>query len=77
MCSLSLSLSLSPGVHSILVALMAAKAEVRYDPSMVLPEQVAASISELGFPSSVMEEAGAGQGEVDLEVGMYTRLIFL
>lgn len=56
------------GVHSILVALMAAKAEVRYDPSMVLPEQVAASISELGFPTSVMEEAGAGQGEVDLEI---------
>lgn len=47
---------------------MAAKAEVRYDPSMVLPEQVAASISELGFPTSVMEESGAGQGEVDLEV---------
>lgn len=61
---------LSPptGVHSILVALMAAKAEVRYDPSIVLPEQVAASISELGFPTSVMEESGAGQGEVDLEV---------
>ncbi|KAG0723969.1 Copper-transporting ATPase 1 [Chionoecetes opilio] len=56
------------GVHSILVALMAAKAEVRYDAAMVLPEQVAASISDLGFPSSVMEEAGAGQGEVDLEI---------
>lgn len=60
------------GVHSILVALMAAKAEVRYDPSMVLPEQVAASISELGFPTSVMEESGAGQGEVDLEIGGMT-----
>lgn len=47
---------------------MAAKAEVRYDPSMVLPEQVAASITELGFPTSVMEESGAGQGEVDLQV---------
>uniref|UniRef100_A0A0P4WHT0 P-type Cu(+) transporter n=1 Tax=Scylla olivacea TaxID=85551 RepID=A0A0P4WHT0_SCYOL len=60
------------GVHSILVALMAAKAEVRYDPSVVLPEQVANSISELGFPSSVMEESGAGQGEVDLNIGGMT-----
>lgn len=53
---------------------MAAKAEVRYDPSVVLPEQVANSISELGFPSSVMEESGAGQGEVDLNVSMLTKL---
>ncbi|KAK8380400.1 hypothetical protein O3P69_016761 [Scylla paramamosain] len=60
------------GVHSILVALMAAKAEVRYDPSVVLPEQVANSISELGFPSSVMEESGAGQGEVDLNISGMT-----
>lgn len=54
---------------------MAAKAEVRYDPSMVLPEQVASSITELGFPTSVMEESGAGQGEVDLEVSDKSELI--
>nr|XP_053634823.1 copper-transporting ATPase 1-like isoform X2 [Cherax quadricarinatus] len=56
------------GVHSILVALMAAKAEVRFDPALVLPQQVASSITELGFPTTVLEEVGAGQGEVDLEI---------
>ncbi|XP_069166086.1 copper-transporting ATPase 1 isoform X1 [Procambarus clarkii] len=60
------------GVHSILVALMAAKAEVRYDPAIVLPQQVAASITELGFPTTVLEESGAGQGEVDLEISGMT-----
>lgn len=47
---------------------MAAKAEVHYDEALVLPQQVAASITELGFPTTVLEEAGAGQGEVDLQV---------
>ena len=56
---------------------MAAKAEVRYDPSVVLPEQVANSITDLGFPSSVMEESGAGQGEVDLNVSVPTKLLCL
>ncbi|XP_066973024.1 LOW QUALITY PROTEIN: copper-transporting ATPase 1 [Macrobrachium rosenbergii] len=55
------------GVHSILVALMAAKAEVRYDGSQVLPQEVANSISELGFPTTVLEEV-ANQGEVDIEI---------
>lgn len=47
---------------------MAAKAEVQYDPGQVLPQQVASSITELGFPTTVLEEDGAGQGDVDLEV---------
>ncbi|KAK7077087.1 ATPase Cu transporting protein 7B, partial [Halocaridina rubra] len=56
------------GVYSILVALMAAKAEVRYDGSKVLPQEVANSISDLGFPSSVLEETGISQGEVDIQI---------
>lgn len=46
---------------------MAAKAEVNYDPAQVSPNEIASSITELGFPSSVLDE-GVGQGEVDLEV---------
>lgn len=46
---------------------MAAKAEVHYDPAQVSPSEIASSITELGFPSSVLDE-GVGQGEVDLEV---------
>lgn len=55
------------GVHNVLVALMAAKAEVEYDPSRVLPSQIANSISELGFPSTIIEDE-SGAGTVELEV---------
>ena len=60
-------LLLLTGVHSVLVALMAAKAEVEFDPSRVLPSQIANSITELGFPSTIIEEE-SGAGKVELEV---------
>lgn len=55
------------GVHSILVALMAAKAEVVFDGSKVLPSQIAKSISELGFHTTVLEDVSS-EGDVELEV---------
>ena len=60
-------LLLLTGVHSVLVALMAAKAEVEFDPARVLPSQIANSITELGFPSTIIEEE-SGAGKVELEV---------
>merc|ERR1719319_2127758 len=55
------------GVKSVLVALMAAKAEVVYDPSRVLPHNVAESITQLGFPTSELEGEG-GQGEISITI---------
>ena len=43
------------GVKSVLVALMSAKAEVNYDPSIIQPHQIAAGIAKLGFPTTVIE----------------------
>ena len=59
-----------PGLHNILVALMAAKAEVWYDADSTLtPEEIAESITELGFPSSVMEgNVGSQGGTVELTI---------
>nr|CAH7725322.1 unnamed protein product [Callosobruchus chinensis] len=57
-----------PGSHKILVSLLAARAEVHYDPSVTNPANIAASVTDLGFPASVLQQAGAGEAEVDLQI---------
>ncbi|XP_067664088.1 copper-transporting ATPase 1-like isoform X2 [Haliotis asinina] len=56
------------GVKSVLVALMAQKAEVKYDPEYILPSQIATAIDDLGFSASVVEQEGDGQGVVELTI---------
>lgn len=59
---------MSSGVDSVLVALLAAKAEIRYNPNQIQPEDLAASITDLGFPASVIDETGSGEGVVEIKV---------
>ncbi|XP_047542371.1 copper-transporting ATPase 1 isoform X1 [Vanessa atalanta] len=47
------------GVHSIVIALLAAKAEVRYEPAKISALAITDSITELGFPSELMSDSGA------------------
>uniref|UniRef100_A0A8C1G6E5 P-type Cu(+) transporter n=1 Tax=Cyprinus carpio TaxID=7962 RepID=A0A8C1G6E5_CYPCA len=58
----------SSGVHSVLVALMASKAEVRYSPSIIDPQRIAEFIRELGFTASVMENYDGSDGTLELVV---------
>lgn len=47
---------------------MAAKAEVSYDPASILPQQIANSITDLGFQSEVIEDHSSANGEVEITV---------
>ncbi|VEL34820.1 unnamed protein product [Protopolystoma xenopodis] len=44
-----------PGVHSVLVALMAMKADILYDPAYIMPNQLANHVDELGFGAELLE----------------------
>ncbi|XP_071633250.1 copper-transporting ATPase 1 isoform X1 [Temnothorax longispinosus] len=56
------------GVNSVLVALMAAKAEVTYNPDKIKAADIASCISELGFPTTLIEEFGTEEVEVELKI---------
>ncbi|XP_052758099.1 copper-transporting ATPase 1 isoform X2 [Galleria mellonella] len=55
------------GVHSINIGLLAAKAEVKYEPRAISAADIAHSITELGFPADVVSDCD-GSGQKDLVV---------
>uniref|UniRef100_A0A2I3H680 Copper-transporting ATPase 1 n=1 Tax=Nomascus leucogenys TaxID=61853 RepID=A0A2I3H680_NOMLE len=68
MLSVLFFLSTLLGIYSILVALMAGKAEVRYNPAVIQPPMIAEFIRELGFGATVIENADEGDGVLELVV---------
>uniref|UniRef100_H3A9P8 P-type Cu(+) transporter n=1 Tax=Latimeria chalumnae TaxID=7897 RepID=H3A9P8_LATCH len=54
------------GILSVLVALMAGKAEVKYDPSIIQPPEIVEKIKDLGFGATVMEDQAISDGKLEL-----------
>ncbi|XP_072118939.1 copper-transporting ATPase 2-like isoform X3 [Mobula birostris] len=55
------------GIHSILVALMAGKAEVKYNPDIIQPTAIAELIKDLGFGATVIEDMSSA-GNLELSI---------
>ena len=64
-----------PGIKSVLVALMAGKAEVLYDPGIIQPVKIAAEVAKLGFPSSVLEEGSSGEIRANVFIKYLSQLV--
>ncbi|XP_039622335.1 copper-transporting ATPase 1 isoform X2 [Polypterus senegalus] len=56
------------GIYSVLVALMAGKAEVRYNSAIIEPLGIAELIKELGFGASVIENYEDSSGHLELVI---------
>ncbi|XP_019524434.1 PREDICTED: copper-transporting ATPase 2 isoform X1 [Hipposideros armiger] len=54
------------GILSVLVALMAGKAEVKYNPEVIQPLEIAQLIQDLGFEAAVMEDYAGSDGDIEL-----------
>ncbi|XP_024139718.1 copper-transporting ATPase 1 [Oryzias melastigma] len=57
-----------PGIYFVLVALMASKAEVRYNPKVIDPPRIVECVKELGFTASVMENYEGSNGNLELVI---------
>ncbi|NXV10998.1 ATP7B ATPase, partial [Cepphus grylle] len=54
------------GIVSVLVALMAGKAEIKYKPELIQPLEIAQLIQNLGFEATVIEDHAETEGNVEL-----------
>lgn len=56
------------GVHSVVVALIASKAEIVYDPSRVTVEELVDEIDKLGYKASLIHSGSSAQNKILLTV---------
>lgn len=74
-CFFSLFCCNFPGVHSALVALIAMKAEIIYEPTLITVKQLIKKIEELGFSATLLEQhdnlhGNTGRGTIHFTVSM-------
>ncbi|XP_055398215.1 copper-transporting ATPase 2 isoform X2 [Bubalus kerabau] len=62
------NLQKEPGILSVLVSLMAGKAEVKYNLEAIQPLEIAKLIQDLGFEAAVMEDYTGSDGDLELMI---------
>ncbi len=61
------------GINSVLVGLLAQKAEVKFDKKRITADEIICHVKGLGYGCDLMDQAGQGQGTVDLIVSLALR----
>ncbi|XP_076871736.1 copper-transporting ATPase 2 isoform X2 [Brachyhypopomus gauderio] len=56
------------GIKTVLVALMAGKVEIKYDPENLDPAQIVRLITDLGYGASLIQDGAVSDGVLDLSV---------
>ena len=56
------------GVQMIRVGLLAEKADIRYNASVVSPDQLVDSVKSLGFGAVLVETVNTNEGKIELSV---------
>ncbi|OXU19849.1 hypothetical protein TSAR_002000 [Trichomalopsis sarcophagae] len=56
------------GVKNVLISFISGKAEIDYDSNEIRPADIAASITELGFPALLINEKGSQIKEVEMHI---------
>ncbi|XP_022699221.1 copper-transporting ATPase 2-like isoform X2 [Varroa jacobsoni] len=66
-------LSKRPGVKSVLVALLAQKAEVKFEKALITPHEIISALADLGFGAEELNSSAEAYGECQLRIdGMAT-----
>ena len=58
------------GVKSIVVAIMFSKADVVYDNDVISAAEIRDAITDLGYPSQILEDTADGDSKIDLLVSV-------
>ena len=56
------------GVKTVLVGLLAQKAEVKFDKKRITSDEIICHVKELGFDCDLMDKVGQGESTVDIVV---------
>lgn len=69
--------SIISGIKSVLVGLLAQKAEVKFDKERIIADEIVCHVREMGFGCTAMDKQGQGENSVELLVSFCNLFIKL